>query len=48
MEMIYEHSIASIELTGEFEKKLNEVADGGDLQSLLWRNLKHSHTIFLA
>ncbi|RCW41578.1 type IA DNA topoisomerase [Paenibacillus prosopidis] len=28
MELIYEHPLASIELTGEFEKKLNEVAEG--------------------
>lgn len=28
MEMVYEHPIASIELTGEFEKKLGEVESG--------------------
>lgn len=28
MELIYDHPLASIELTGQFEKKLNEVAEG--------------------
>ncbi|MGG3471510.1 DNA topoisomerase [Neobacillus pocheonensis] len=28
IELIYDHPIASIELTGEFEKKLNDVAEG--------------------
>ncbi|MFS0841279.1 DNA topoisomerase [Paenibacillus sp. 1P03SA] len=28
MELIYEHPLASIELTGEFERKLNDIADG--------------------
>lgn len=28
MELVYDHPISSIELTGEFEKKLNDVAEG--------------------
>ncbi|PAD73070.1 DNA topoisomerase [Paenibacillus campinasensis] len=28
LELVYEHPIASVELTGEFEQKLEEVADG--------------------
>lgn len=40
MELIYEHPLASIELTGEFEKKLNEVAEGKQSAATLLEEFK--------
>jgi DNA topoisomerase-3 len=46
MQMVYEHPLASIELTGEFEKKLGEVEQGvRTLESLLVEFRQFTHDI---